>query len=509
MVTGEIKNKLDKLWDRMWSNQMTNPWIDIQQVTYLIFIKMLDDQQIKQEVKINDQIKHGIAAAAKQREKLLFKPGNYVDQDLGINVPYEDLRWSHFKEFAPQKMFDNMTKNVFPFIRKLDSTGTTAFSKFMKDAQFTVTNAYILDELVKGLSDPGLGLDNRDLMGDCYEYLLSKMATSGDNGQFRTPRHIIDMMVELAKPTLKDNIIDPAMGTAGFLAESSKYIQNHYEKELMNSENNAHYHNVEFTGFDTDTDMLRIGSMNMVLHGVENANIKFNNSLSEDYTEQNKYSLILANPPFSGSLNPETVAKSLNQISGGTKSTELLFLALFLRILQVGGRCISIVPVGVVNNTNEKAYTRLRKEIVENQKLQAIIYMPSGIFQPYSGVQTAIIVFTKTNSGGTDKVWLYNMEADGYSLDLKRTPVAENNIPDIISRFENLDKESTRTPYDQSFLIDKKEIVDNDYVLSWNKYHKVHIEKKVYRPTSEIIASIEQSEKEFQDLMAQIKESLK
>jgi len=493
----------------MWSNQMTNPWIDIQQVTYLIFIKMLDDQQIKQEVKINDQIKHGITAAAKQREKLLFKPGNYVDQDLGINVPYEDLRWSHFKEFAPQKMFDNMTKNVFPFIRKLDSTGTTAFSKFMKDAQFTVTNAYILDELVKGLSDPGLGLDNRDLMGDCYEYLLSKMATSGDNGQFRTPRHIIDMMVELAKPTLKDNIIDPAMGTAGFLAESSKYIQNHYEKELMNSENNAHYHNVEFTGFDTDTDMLRIGSMNMVLHGVENANIKFNNSLSEDYTEQNKYSLILANPPFSGSLNPETVAKSLNQISGGTKSTELLFLALFLRILQVGGRCISIVPVGVVNNTNEKAYTRLRKEIVENQKLQAIIYMPSGIFQPYSGVQTAIIVFTKTNSGGTDKVWLYNMEADGYSLDLKRTPVAENNIPDIISRFENLDKESTRTPYDQSFLIDKKEIVDNDYVLSWNKYHKVHIEKKVYRPTSEIIASIEQSEKEFQDLMSQIKESLK
>ena len=509
MVTGEIKNKLDKLWDRMWSNQMTNPWIDIQQVTYLIFIKMLDDQQIKQEVKINDQIKHGITTAAKQREKLLFKPGNYVDQDLGINVPYEDLRWSHFKEFAPQKMFDNMTKNVFPFIRKLDSTGTTAFSKFMKDAQFTVTNAYILDELVKGLSDPGLGLDNRDLMGDCYEYLLSKMATSGDNGQFRTPRHIIDMMVELAKPTLKDNIIDPAMGTAGFLAESSKYIQNHYEKELMNSENNAHYHNVEFTGFDTDTDMLRIGSMNMVLHGVENANIKFNNSLSEDYTEQNKYSLILANPPFSGSLNPETVAKSLNQISGGTKSTELLFLALFLRILQVGGRCISIVPVGVVNNTNEKAYTRLRKEIVENQKLQAIIYMPSGIFQPYSGVQTAIIVFTKTNSGGTDKVWLYNMEADGYSLDLKRTPVAENNIPDIISRFENLDKESTRTPYDQSFLIDKKEIVDNDYVLSGNKPHKIQKKKKVYRPTSEIIASIEQSEKEFQDLMAQIKESLK
>lgn len=509
MVTGEIKNKLDKLWDRMWSNQMTNPWIDIQQVTYLIFIKMLDDQQIKQEVKINDQIKHGITSAAEKLKKLPFKPGNYVDKELGINVPYEDLRWSHFKEFAPQKMFDNMKKNVFPFITRMDSTGTTAFSKFMKDAQFTVTNAYILDELVKGLSDPGLGFDSQDLMGDCYEYLLSKMATSGDNGQFRTPRHIIDMMVELAKPTLEDNIIDPAMGTAGFLAESSKYLQSHYEKDLMNSENYKHYQNEEFTGFDTDTDMLRIGSMNMVLHGVEKANIRFNNSLSEDFDEQDKYSLILANPPFSGSLNPDTVAKSLNQISGGTKSTELLFLALFLSILKVGGRCVSIVPVGVVNNTNEKAYTRLRKEIVENQKLQAVIYMPSGIFQPYSGVQTAILMFTKTNSGGTDKVWLYNMEADGYSLDQKRTQVSENDIPDIVYRFDHLDKETERTPYDQSFLIDKKEIVDNDYVLSWNKYHKVHIEKKVYRPTSEIIQSIEQSEKEFQELMAQIKESMK
>lgn len=208
MITGEIKNKLDRLWDRMWSNQMTNPWIDIQQITYLIFIKMLDDQQIRQEVKINDQIKHGISAAEKQKEKLLFKSGNYVDEENGIDVPYDDLRWSHFKEFAPQKMFENMKKNVFPFITKLDSTGNTAFAKFMKDAQFTITNAYILDELVKGLSDPGLGLDSRDLMGDCYEYLLSKMATSGDNGQFRTPRHIIDMMVALAKPTLKDTILE-------------------------------------------------------------------------------------------------------------------------------------------------------------------------------------------------------------------------------------------------------------------------------------------------------------
>lgn len=334
MITGESKNKLDKLWDRMWSNQMTNPWIDIQQITYLIFIKMLDDDQIKREAKINDQLKHGFSSAEKLKEKLLFKPGNYVDEENGINVPYEDLRWSHFREFAPQKMFDNMKKNVFPFITKLDSSKTTAFSIFMKEAKFTVSNAYILDELVKGLSDPNLGLDNRDLMGDCYEYLLSKMATSGANGQFRTPRHIIDMMVELVKPTLNDNLIDPAMGTAGFLAEASKYIQKHYEKELMNTEKNAHYHNEEFTGFDVDDDMLRIGCMNMVLHGVENANIHKNDSLSEDYDEHDKYSLILANPPFSGSLNPETVAKSLNQISGGDENKGIAFSGFVLALVK-------------------------------------------------------------------------------------------------------------------------------------------------------------------------------
>jgi len=511
MVTGEIKNKLDRLWNSMWSNQMTNPWIDIQQITYLIFIKMLDDAQIKQEVKINDQLAHGISSASSQLASLLFKPGNYVDKEDGnnIDVPYKNLRWSVFKEFSAKEMFENMRINVFPFIKKLDGKGTTAFAHFMKDAQFTVSNAYILDEMVKGLSDPGLGLDNHDLMGDCYEYLLSKMATSGDNGQFRTPRHIIDMMVEIAKPTLKDKIIDPAMGTAGFLAESSKYIQSHYESDLMNVRSNAHYHNEMFTGYDTDTDMLRIGTMNMVLHGVENAKIKYNNSLSEDYVDHDAYSLVLANPPFSGSLNPNTVAKSLNQISGGTKSTELLFLSLFIRLLKVGGRCVSIVPVGVVNNTNEKAYTRLRKMLVDDQKLQAVIYMPSGIFQPYAGVQTAILVFTKTNSGGTDRVWLYDMEADGYSLDQKRNDVKENDIPDIENRFANPQGEADRTSYDKSFFVSKEEIVENNYVLSWNKYHKRHIEKKVYRSSSEIIESIEKSEQEFSELIKQIKTEIK
>lgn len=508
MITGEIKNKLDRLWDAMWSNQMTNPWIDIQQVTYLIFIKMLDDNQIRVERKVNDMIANGIEAPVDDFNPT-FKSGNFVDADNKINVPYKNLRWSVFKEFESKRMFDNLKNNVFPFIKTLHGSKETAFANFMKDAQFAVSTPYILDKMVASLSDESLGLNDKDMMGDCYEYLLSKMATSGDNGQFRTPRHIIDMMVELAKPTLADTIIDPAMGTAGFLAESAKYVQAHYAREMMNKDNNRHFNNTMFTGYDTDTDMLRIGCMNMTLHGVENPTIKYNNSLSEEYTDHDKYSLILANPPFSGSLDPSTVSKSLNQISGGTKSTELLFLSLFLRLLKAGGRCVSIIPVGVLNNTNEKAYTRLRTQLVEEQKLEAIIYMPNGVFQPYSGVQTGILVFTKTNSGGTDKVWLYNMEADGYSLDQKRDKVDADDIPDIVARWNNLEAENERTPYDKSFFITKQEIVDNGYVFSFNKYHKKEIVKKEYRPTSEIIKSIQDLETQFKAVMDEISSSIK
>lgn len=503
MITGEIKNKLDRLWDAMWSNQMTNPWIDIQQVTYLIFIKMLDDNQIKQERKVNDMKAYGIDVPLDENT-ITFKSGNYVDTDNNINVPYSHLRWSVFKEFESRAMFENLRDNVFPFIKSLHGDRQTAFANFMKDAQFAVANPYILSKMVESLSDESLGFNDKDMMGDCYEYLLSKMATSGDNGQFRTPRHIIDMMVEIARPTLKDTIIDPAMGSAGFLAESAKYIQEHFEQELMNGDNNKHFHDTMFTGYDTDTDMLRIGCMNMTLHGVENPTIRYNNSLSEEYDEANKYSLILANPPFSGSLDPSTVARSLNQISGGTKKTELLFLSLFLRLLNAGGRCVSIIPVGVLNNTNDKAYTRLRKALVEEQKLEAIIYLPSGVFQPYSGVQTGILVFTKTNSGGTDKVWLYNMEADGLSLDQKRLPVEENDIPDVVARWNNLEEEANRSRYEKSFFVEKKDFVDNDYIFSFNKYQLRKIEEKTYTPTNELLKSINDLEIEFKQIMAEI-----
>ena len=504
MITGEVKNKIDNLWDAMWSNQMTNPWIDIQQITYLIFIKMLDDNQIKIERKINSMVAAGMKVNLEDFD-LIFKDGFYIDEEDKINCSYADLRWSVFSSWCDNgKKFDNLKNNVFPFIKKLHGDKITSFAKYMEKAEFTVSNPYILGKMIDVLSDPDLGFNKTDMMGDCYEYLLSKMATSGDNGQFRTPRHIIDMMVEIAKPTLQDTIIDPAMGTCGFLSESAKYIQDHYSKELTNKQNNQHFHNEMFTGYDTDTDMLRIGCMNMTLHGVENPTVKYNNSLGEDYEDKEKYSLILANPPFSGSLDPSTVAKSLIQISGGTKKTELLFLSLFLRLLKTGGRCVSIVPVGVMNNTNDKAYTKLRKELVENQKLEAVIFMPGGVFYPYSGVQTGILIFTKTNAGGTDKVWMYNMENDGYSLDQKRDPIEANDIPDIIQRWNNLAQEADRTKYEKSFLVEKQEIVDNDYVFSFNKYQKKQVEKKTYRATKDILASINDLEVQFKKIMEEL-----
>lgn len=496
MVTGELKAKLDNLWDAMWNNQMTNPWINIQQVTYLIFIKMLDENQIKQERKYNDMKANGIDVTLDE-SVLTFKSGDCVlDADKGVSVPYRNLRWSVFKEFDSRAMYDNMRDYVFPFIKSLHGERQTAFANFMKDAQFTVTTPYIFSKMVSALSDDVFRFGDKDVMGDCYEYLLSKMATSGDNGQFRTPRHIIAMMVALAAPTLKDTIIDPAMGSAGFLAESAKYVYAKYGRELMNKEHNKHFHDAMFTGYDTDTDMLRIGCMNMTLHGVNNPTIRYNNSLSEEYDESSRYSLILANPPFAGSLESSTVAHSLISISGGAKKTELLFLSLFLRLLEAGGRCFSIVPDGVLFGSS-KSHKALRKEIVDGQRLQAVISMPSGVFQPYSGVSTAILVFTKTNSGGTDKVWFYDMKADGFSLNQQRNPIADNDIPDIVARFHNLEAEAERTRKDKSFLVPVEEIREKDYDLSINKYKEIEREKVEYEASDVILDRISSLEEEI------------
>lgn len=491
-----IKSKIDGIWETFWTGGLTNPIDVISQITYLLFIKLLDDNQIQQEKKatlLGIDIKN-----------ITFKMGQYINEEEKINVPYNDLRWHIFKNFEADKMFRNIRDNVFPFIKDLHGEKETSFSKYMMNAIFQIPTARVLIKVVDGLSE--LEINNKDVMGDVYEYLLSKIATSGTNGQFRTPRHIIRMMVELMQPKLTDKICDPAMGSAGFISESAKYIKEKYEKELLNTVNRENYSSSMFTGFDIDETMLRIGAMNMMLHGVDNPNIEYRNSLSEDNKDEELYSLVLANPPFTGTIDTTDISKRLLAITK-TKKTELLFMALFTKILKVGGRCASIVPDGVLFGSSE-AHRNIRKELIENQKLEAIISMPSGVFKPYAGVSTAIVIFTKTNAGGTDKVWFYDMKADGKSLDDKRNGIDDNDIPDIINRFHNLDNEVNRTRVEQSFFVSKEEIKDNSYDLSINKYKEVIKEKVEYESTKVILQRIEEYEKQFQESLTKLKEML-
>jgi len=485
MITGEIKNRIDAIWDIFWTGGITNSITILEQMTYLFFMKMLDDAQLKKE-----------ASAALLGGKItepVFKDGKWHNPDSGKDVPYEDLRWNVFKNQEAQLMFEAIRNDVFPFIKNLHNGKASAYSKFMSDAVFLIQNPRTLAKIVDNID--ALDMNNRDAMGDVYEYVLGKMAASGNNGQFRTPRHIIRMMVELMKPTLSDEICDPAMGSAGFIVESAKYISDHYKTELLKKSNADHFRNGMFHGFDTDSTMLRIGAMNLMLHGVDNPDVKYQDSLSASNTDTDKYTLCLANPPFAGSVDNEDISKTLLAITS-TKKTELLFVSLFVRMLQLGGRCASIVPDGVLFG-NSKAHQSLRKELIDNQRLQAVISMPSGVFKPYSGVSTAIIIFTKTNAGGTDKVWFYDMQADGFTLDDKRSECTENDIPDIIARFGNLVSEESRTRKDKSFLVPVDEIRKNDYVLSMNKYKEVEREKVEYESSDVIIKKIIAMEEEI------------
>ena len=312
------------------------------------------------------------------------------------------------------------------------------------------------------------------------------------------------MMVELMNPQPNDIICDPACGTGGFLVGASDYLQKNYRNDiLMNKENREHYMNHMFHGFDMDRTMLRIGAMNMMTHGVESPFIEYRDSLSDQNLDKDKYSMILANPPFKGSLDADSVSADLLKVTN-TKKTELLFLALFIRMLKIGGRCACIVPDGVLFGSSN-AHKQIRKTLIEDNRLEAVISMPSGVFKPYAGVSTGILIFTKTGHGGTDKVWFYDMKADGYSLDDKRTQVKENDIPDIIERFKHLDNEIDRKRTEQSFFVDKEEIVKNDYDLSINKYKEVVYEKVEYPPTSEILAEIESLNNEINKNIAELK----
>lgn len=493
MITGEIKNRIDSIWDTFWTGGITNSMDILAQMTYLFFMKMLDDAQRTKEANANA---FGVAV-----KDPTFKTGNWHNPESDKDVPYENLRWSVFKNMEAETMYRVISRDVFVFIKNLNDGKESAYSKFMSNATFLIQSPRTLVKIVEGID--ALDMNNRDTMGDVYEYVLGKMAASGNNGQFRTPRHIIRMMVELMQPALKDTICDPAMGSAGFIVESAKYIQEHYKNELLKKENAEHYKNEMLHGFDTDSTMLRIGAMNLMLHGVDNPDIQYKDSLSTDNTDTGRYTLCLANPPFTGSLDYEAVSKNLLDITK-TKKTELLFLALFVRMLEIGGRCASIVPDGVLfgNSTGHKS---IRKELIDNQRLQAVISMPSGVFKPYAGVSTAILIFTKTNAGGTDKVWFYDMKADGFSLDDKRNEVDDNDIPDVISRWKNLKAEEGRSRKEQSFLVPVEEIREKDYDLSINKYKEVEREVVEYEEPAVVLERIDTLQSEISEALAEFR----
>ena len=500
VITGELKNKIDGLWDVLAAGGLTNPLEVIEQITYLMFIHDLDETDNKN---------------AKECAMLGLPFKSIFAEEIKIGdrvVDGQQLKWSRFRDLPANKMYEIIQESVFPFIKNLHSDKNSAYSKYMDDAIFKLPTPLVLSKVIDCLDDIYvlMGQSNEvDIRGDVYEYLLSKISTAGRNGQFRTPRHIIRMMVELMDPKPQDTICDPACGTGGFLVGASDYLRETYRNEiLMNKDNREHYMNHMFYGFDMDRTMLRIGAMNMMTHGVESPFIEYRDSLSDQNLDTDKYSIILANPPFKGTLDADSVSSDLLKVTK-TKKTELLFLALFIRMLKVGGRCACIVPDGVLFGSSN-AHKQIRTALVENNRLEAVISMPSGVFKPYAGVSTGILIFTKTGHGGTDKVWFYDMKADGYSLDDKRTVINDNDIPDIIERFNNLDKEVDRKRTDQSFLVDKKEIVDNGYDLSINKYKEVVYEKVEYPPTSEILADIEalnkEIEKNFEELKALLKD---
>lgn len=512
MLTGELRNQIDSIWNAFWSGGISNPLEVMEQITYLLFLRRLDDLHTLEENKAT--------RTRKPMARCIFPEGSDAK-----GRTFDDLRWSRFKHFAAPEMYSVIGEHVFPFLRTMNGDGST-YAHHMRDARFTIPTPSLLAKVVDMLDH--VPMEDRDTKGDLYEYMLGKIASAGQNGQFRTPRHIIKLMVELTAPAPKDVICDPASGTCGFLVAAGEYLREKHPAMFRDAATLEHFHHGMFHGYDFDNTMLRIGSMNMALHGVENPDVRYKDSLAQGHAEDDeKYSLILANPPFAGSLDFENTAKDLLSIVK-TKKTELLFLALFLRILKPGGRAAVIVPDGVLFGSS-KVHKELRRMIVEDQKLDAVISLPSGAFKPYAGVSTAILIFTKTNSGGTDQVWFYDMQADGMSLDDKRqpllsedklgvtplTPLTEaehpkNNLPDVLARWAQRDgAELERPRAAQSFCVSKAEIAAQGYDLSINRYKEVVHEAVDHLPPLELLEKLNVLEAEIQAGMKELEGMLK
>lgn len=510
MITGAIKNKVDKIWTDIWAGGITNPLTVIEQLTYLMFIRSLDEKELENE---------GF-------ENLTGEAGEKIFPQSAVG---QSMRWSKFKDKDPRDIYNTISLRVFPAIKNMkygrlpdfDESGEiieipddpnkgkvreSAFARYMNNATFLIPTPQVLQKIITGLEDLyEHDIAELDMQGDLYEYMLGKLATAGQNGQFRTPKHIRELMVQLLQPTPDDLIVDPACGTAGFLVSSAEYIRKKYEDSMTD----AQWENFDgpgFTGFDTDPTMLRISAMNLMLHSIKNPEIDYKDSVSKQNEIKEKYTMCLANPPFKGTVDAESINDNLKAVTN-TKKTELLFLALFLRMLKKGGQCACIVPDGVLFGSS-KAHQAIRKELVENHQLRAVISMPSGVFKPYAGVSTAILVFTKTGAGGTEDVWFYDMQADGFSLDDKRSEIEANDIPDILQRFHNLDAEKERKRTEQSFFVPKQEIADNGYDLSINKYKEIEYTPIAYPSTKEILAQIRQLETEITENLNELEKML-
>jgi type I restriction enzyme M protein len=489
VITGELKGKVDRVWDAFWSGGISNPLEVIQQITYLLFLRRLDDLQTLEEKK---------SRVTGQPITQAFFAGNE-----------QHLRWGQFKQLEPGAMFDVVGLEVFPYLRDLGTRvagATSTYAEHLRDARFAIPTPALLAKVVDMLDT--IPMADRDTNGDLYEYLLSKLASAGVNGQFRTPRHIIQLMVQLMDPKPGDEICDPACGTAGFLVAASEHVREQHPDAMLDAAQRTHFHRSMFHGYDFDSTMLRIASMNMLMHGIESPDIRYRDSLSEGASgEADKYTLILANPPFAGSLDYESTSKEL-LATVKTRKTELLFLALFLKLLQPGGRAAVIVPDGVLFGST-KAHKDLRRSLVEDHKLDAVIKLPSGVFRPYAGVSTAILIFTKTGAGGTDQVWFYDVQADGFSLDDKRNPVTANDLPEVATRWSGRDTtERDRTRTEQSFTVPKEEIAAQSYDLSLNRYKEIVHDDVEHRDPLDIIADLEQLEAEITTGLAELKAML-
>ncbi len=506
MITGVIKNKVDKIWTDIWAGGITNPLTVIEQLTYLMFVRSLDEKELENEAYEAD----GVTG---------------IDKIFPQSALGQSMRWHRFKNYDAGDIYKIVSQRVFPAIKAMkygklpdfdgegeiipipddgkSETGKTAFARYMEDAMFLIPTPQVLEKIITGLEDLyEHDLEGMDMQGDVYEYMLGKLSIAGQNGQFRTPRHIREMMVQLLAPTPDDSICDPACGTAGFLVSAAEYIRNKYE-DTMTSEQWQHFSGGAFSGFDTDRTMLRISAMNLMLHSIETPDINYKDSVSKQNDITGRYTMCLANPPFKGTVDAASISDNLKAVTN-TKKTELLFLALFLRMLKKGGQCACIVPDGVLFGSS-RAHKAIRQELVENHQLRAVISMPSGVFKPYAGVSTAVLVFTKTGAGGTDKVWFYDMQADGFSLDDKRAATGDNDIPDIIARFGNLHQEEQRERSEQSFFVPKAEIVANGYDLSINKYKKTEYVPVRYPPTGEILDELQALEAEIAEGLQELR----